>query len=65
MSVRVSCLLLSSLIGLAVASPGVPAENVFEVWRSPFGRGRSISVNATDGSVWVATGSSIIDTPAR
>jgi len=43
----------------AVCAPGA-AETVREAWRSPFGAGRSVSVNPTDGSVWAATGSSIM-----
>ncbi len=36
------------------------AETVVEAWRSPFGNASSISANPTDGSVWIAAGSSIL-----
>jgi DNA-binding beta-propeller fold protein YncE len=36
------------------------AELVREVWRSPYGYPRSISVNATDGTAWAAIGANIV-----
>jgi len=51
------------LLGFAVlclfATPAL-AEQVIEAWRSPFGVARSVSVNPTDGSCWIAAGSSLI-----
>jgi PKD repeat protein len=50
-------LVLAILLGFLVTVPAGAAENVMEVWRSPFGLPYSVSVNPTDGSCWAATGS--------
>jgi DNA-binding beta-propeller fold protein YncE len=44
--------------------PWGSAGDVVEVWRSPFGRARSVSVNPNDGSCWAATGSSVMHVAA-
>ena len=36
------------------------AEEVIEAWRSPFGACRAVSVNTSDGSCWVADGSTLL-----
>jgi PKD repeat protein len=36
---------------------GADTVQVTEIWRSPFGRPRSVSVNATDSTCWAAIGS--------
>ena len=53
-----ACLL--PLAFLCVFSRPALAEEVIEAYRSPFGTPRSVSVNPTDGSVWAATGASIM-----
>jgi DNA-binding beta-propeller fold protein YncE len=47
------------LLGLLAAS-AAPAEILVETYRSPFGIPWSAAVNRTDGSVWAATGGSVM-----
>jgi len=49
----------------AVCVPWARAEKVAEVWRSPFGRPRSVSVRPSDRSCWAATGSSVMHVAAN
>jgi len=61
MNLRRSLLFLPTLLCLlTTAVTRAPAEEVIEVWRSPFGTARSVSVSPTDGSCWVATGGSVM-----
>ena len=48
------CLAICSLYTSASAS------TLIDVWRTPFGVPRSVSVNRTDGSCWAVTGSSVM-----
>lgn len=48
-----------TLLLCAFTTPS-PAEDVIETWRSPFGHMRSVSVNSSDGSAWVASGGSVL-----
>ena len=44
--------------------PVVHADDYREVYRSPFGTGRAVSVNTADGSCWAATGASVMHVAA-
>ena len=44
---------------LAGATP-VAAEEVSELWRSPFGNPRALSVDSSNGTCWAATGNSVM-----
>ena len=59
MTVRVGVIGVFTLVLGALCLPAA-GETVVEAWRSPFGTARSVSVNPTDGSVWAATGSSVM-----
>jgi hypothetical protein len=50
--------ILAMLLGLAARA--ARAEEVIETWRNPFGHLRSVSVNSTDSSIWVASGGSVL-----
>jgi PKD repeat protein len=55
--------LAAALLWLSGATPTI-AEEVIEAYRSPFGTVRSVSVNPTDGSCWVAAGGSVMHVAA-
>jgi DNA-binding beta-propeller fold protein YncE len=54
--------LIAAALSAAILVPNAiaGAETIGEAWRSPFGTPRALSPNPTDGSVWAATGSSIM-----
>ena len=58
MGVRVPLLVV--LVVALFACSLAAGETVVEAWRSPFGEPRSASVDPSDGSVWVVTGSSVM-----
>jgi len=57
---RVHTVPLLPVVLLTVFCRPAAAETVVEAWRSPFGIPRSVSVNTGDGSLWAATGCSVM-----
>jgi DNA-binding beta-propeller fold protein YncE len=60
---RVVFLLVFAFLPALTSAAG--AEEMREVWRSPFGAPSAVSVNTHDGSVWAATGASLMHLSAR
>jgi DNA-binding beta-propeller fold protein YncE len=55
---RVVVMLVFAFLLFSVSAAG--AEEMREVWRSPFGAPSAVSVNTHDGSIWAATGASVM-----
>ncbi len=54
------CRLLLSLLGLIAASASAGGEEISELWRSPFGNPRAVSVDTGSGACWAAVGNSVM-----
>ncbi|NIR02031.1 MAG: hypothetical protein GTN78_17860, partial [Gemmatimonadales bacterium] len=50
----------SAAVMVWLAATPALAEEVVEVWRSPFGTGRSVSVSSIGGSCWAVTGARVM-----